>query len=283
MNRGSRLTFVVAGPQRTGTSWLDMALRTHPALQLPRLTKETFYFDRDYSPDLAQYFQRYFPEVEDGRLLGEVSPTYFHDTAARARLRDAFPDLRVVILVRDPIERTYSLFRHEVAKGRSPDDLVRAIEANPAIVESGRYATHCPLWMATFGERNVLLIDNRQIASAPDSVMHTLCSFLDIAPRTLPEALKVPIGEGQVPRFPRLAKVAAAAALALRRQHMDRVVEWAKALGLKRVYRGGDLRRLTMSDAERSLLSSVHAADVDFFEHFAAAGTRPQPVSGGQR
>jgi hypothetical protein len=60
---------------------------------------------------------------------------------------------------------------------------------------------------------------------------------------------------------------------------MDRIVEWGKALGLKRVYRGGDIRRLTMSEAECEFLRSVHADDVDFFERFAAAGTRAWPGS----
>ncbi|MBX3504007.1 MAG: sulfotransferase [Parvibaculum sp.] len=271
----NRLSFVVVGPQRTGSSWLDKALRVHPGLLLPKFTKETFFFDqRTHEDPAAAYFARYFPDAAPGQLLGEVGPTYFHCAAARRRLKELFPDLRIVILVREPAARTFSLFRHEVAKGRSPDDLQQAIDLNPEIVESGRYALHCKAWQDDFGSENVLLLDNDRIATDPEGAIAAVFDFLGAGRVPLPEERREKFGEGKVPRFRFLAKTATALALAMRRAGLDRLVEAGKAMGLKKVFDGGDLTRLHASPDERALLERIHAEDCAFFRAFKAGQTR---------
>ena len=260
-----KLDFVIVGPQRTGTSWLDRALRTHPDIALPSLTKETFAFDSEKATDTSKYFQRYFANAEPTQKAGEVGPTYFHNPVARARLRAEFPRLKIIILLRNPVARTYSLFRHEVAKGRSPDDLYRAIEQNPEIIESGRYAKHVPAWQRDFGEDNVLLLRFEDIESRGEHLITDVQSFFGVIPRPLDPKLLEKYGFGVVPRIQILATLAARLARILRQAGLDRLVEIAKRMGLKPLFfRGGDASKLDMTEEQRAFLEKVHADDITF-------------------
>jgi hypothetical protein len=261
-----KLHFIVAGPQRTASSWLDRALRTHPQIRLPNLTKETFFFEKQATNSVACYFDRYFPNAPDECLLGEVAPTYFHNRQARTKLKELFPQLRIIILLRNPVERAFSLFRHEVAKGRSPDDLVQAIRLNPTIIESGRYATLCPEWQTTFGPSNVLLVNNAQIKFRPQQIVNKVYQFLGTSSETLPAPLQGKYGEGKVPRLQALARMAALVACRLRAAGFDRVAETGKALGLKVVYSGGDQSKLNATQEQREHLSALLAPDIVFVE-----------------
>jgi hypothetical protein len=113
------LNFVIAGAQKCGTSSLDALLRAHARLQMARV-KETHFFDNeqrrwdrpDYR-DLDAYFT-----AADGRLRGEATPITLYWRPAIRRLRDYNPDIRLIVLLRDPVERAYSNWRKEFTLGR---------------------------------------------------------------------------------------------------------------------------------------------------------------------
>jgi len=119
-SEGFRLDFVSVGPQRTGTSWLHRYLRLHPMLAFPLHVKETKFFDARFEKGFDWYW-KHFGDPSQNTKRGEIAPTYFHSAEALARL-SKFEGLRVVIHLRDPIARTWSLFRHHRNKGRVPND-----------------------------------------------------------------------------------------------------------------------------------------------------------------
>jgi hypothetical protein len=261
----NKLDFVIVGPQRTGSSWLDRALRDHPDIAMPNLSKETFFFDDPANGSLTDYFNRYFADASAELQAGEAGPTYFQNAAARDRLGDAFSDLKIIILIRDPVERTFSLFRHEVAKGRSEDDLVQAMAGNPEIVESGRYAKHIPAWFDAFGEKNILLVNFEDIERRPDELVKGIQRFIGVSEQSLSPDLFDKYGAARIPRVQTIATLAAAASRGLRRAGFDRIVELAKSLGLKdKIFSGGDASRLKISDDYRRILEKAHAEDINY-------------------
>lgn len=258
-----QLDFVCIGPQRTGSSWLDRALRTHPDIILPSAVKETFFFDR--------YFDRgwdwYFKHFRDGRasgVRGEVAPTCFESGEALQRLRDHRGDLRIIIMARDPVARTYSLLLHEYAKGRIGKDFEGALERLPRIADSGRYSVTAPLWEEVFGSANVLYIDQELLLKAPQEVFDRVCTFLGVALASLPPEALNSYGEGSIPRFWILAAIASRAALLFRSKGFHPLVNLGKRLGLKGVFRGGDREGLEMTDLLFRRLVEIHGPDIDF-------------------
>jgi hypothetical protein len=263
-DRVNLLDFIFVGPQRTASSWLDRALRSHPEIELPSLTKETFYFDTNFERGPAWY-QGHFPSASHRCLRGEIGPTYFHNDVARRRISERAPTVKVIIGIRDPIERTFSLLRHEHAKGRI-DDLETGLEAEPWIAESGRYAEHIPAWEATFGTERILYFWQSDTADDPERAYAEVCDFLGVAEHALPADSAEKFGVGMVPRFRAAARVAAFSARRLRALGLHRVVELGKKAGLRKVYNGGDPAEAMLSESLADKLRAVHAEDVEFLE-----------------
>lgn len=264
-NVENRTGLVAVGPQRTASSWLDRALRSHPQLQFPANVKETFFFDRYYDRGVDWYFS-HFEGGKGGEILGEVGSTYFESTEARERIRAVNPEARILIIVRNPIARSFSSFGHEYAKGRASGDFFEAVAQHPRIVEAGRYGVLAPEWERVFGREQVFYVIQEDIEANPQGQVDAICEFLGIEAVELPEELLGRYGQGTVPRFRSLAGVASRMASALRGAGLHRIVEASKRLGLKRVYSGGDRTALIMTGPVYEYLLAEHEPDIRFLE-----------------
>lgn len=277
------IDFLCIGPQRTASSWLDRALRMHPSILLPKHVKETFFFDRNYHRGLDWYYRLYCAPSSHC-LYGEVGPTYFESQEALDRILLTNANIRILILVRNPIARTFSLFCHERTKGRAPNDFFDAIRSQSRILESGRYSRIAPKWEAAFGIENILYIVQDDIRRDPDGQLRGIFDFLGIERIDLPPGFEERFGQGVVPRFRLLAMMASRTAAMLRAAGFHKLVELGKRIGLNQVYRGGDNAALTPSNAVMEFLSSEHEIDIDFLEarlgrnfshwRYAASNTR---------
>lgn len=127
-------SFLIAGAQRAGTTTLFRLLEAHPHLVRPTLSKGTGYFD-DHHHRGRRWYRAHFPLRWAGRLRAGGGPVHtfecsgyylFHPLAA-GRIARELPDAKVVVLVRDPVERAYSAHRHELARGFEHLDFTTAI------------------------------------------------------------------------------------------------------------------------------------------------------------
>lgn len=143
LTAGRRLlpSFLICGGQRCGTTSLYRALAAHPAVIKAVLHKGVHYFDVDYSRGMSWY-QGHFPTLRQAAGLEdrhgvrvqtfESSPYYMYHPHAVPRIAADLPGVRLVVLVRDPVERAYSQHAHEVARGfESEVDFARALAREP--------------------------------------------------------------------------------------------------------------------------------------------------------
>jgi hypothetical protein len=129
--------FLIVGAQRGGTTSMYRTLDQHPAILKAVLHKGVHYFDTGYDHSLGWY-QGHFPlraraalarrATGDVPLTFESSPYYmFHPLAAERISRD-LPGVKLLVLVRDPVERAYSAHAHELARGYETEPFERALE-----------------------------------------------------------------------------------------------------------------------------------------------------------
>lgn len=116
--------YVGVGAQKAGTSWWNRLIEAHPdVVDIPGQPKELHFFDRAWEtpPDDASVreYWRYFP-VPDGGHAGEWTPGYLIDFWTPQLLARAAPDARILILLRDPIDRFRSGLTHQLATSRKP-------------------------------------------------------------------------------------------------------------------------------------------------------------------
>ena len=137
-------SFLIVGAQRCGTTSMSRTLAEHPAVFSAVLHEEVHYFDNAYVRGLSWYrshFPLSAPARRRARAAGlspmafESSPYYlFHPLAAR-RIARELPSVRLLVLLRDPVERAYSGHAHEVAHGYETEPFERALELEQSRLE----------------------------------------------------------------------------------------------------------------------------------------------------
>jgi hypothetical protein len=223
--RAPALDFVVIGAQKGGTTTLFEHLRGHAELCLPA-DKEAPFFNRPelYSRGADHIFATYFPQpLPAGRLLGTVTPQYMCIAGCAGRLADAFPDCRLVAILRDPVERAYSHYRMAVRRGqedRSFDDAIADMLASPEALAAGRASTQLGETYVAWGEygrvlgdyldrfdrERLLLTYTADLERDPAMVLGSIFDFLGVAV-VLPDRLgeRYHVG-GSQRRFPNVQR-----------------------------------------------------------------------------
>ncbi len=127
--------FVIAGAMRSGTTALAAWLRDHPDVFVAPV-KEIHYFDRHYAEG-PEWYAAHFAGHRDEHAVGEATPNYLYQDVALERLRRDVPDVRLVILLRDPIARAHSHYLHRLSGGHEELSFEEAIEAEPERLAQG--------------------------------------------------------------------------------------------------------------------------------------------------
>lgn len=118
--------FIIIGAHKSGTTALYDYLSEHPHI-IPASDKEIHFFDLNYAKGLGWYrarfptsFQKFWFEKLRGRpiLTGEASPYYILYPHAPTRVKRLIPRVKIIALLRNPIDRAYSHYHHEIRKGR---------------------------------------------------------------------------------------------------------------------------------------------------------------------
>ena len=261
---GAQLALVGAGPQRAGTTWLYECLRGHPDLCFPRGVKETFFFDARFAKGWDWYHAHFDPAP--GRRRAEIGPTYFEDARAPHRIHAHSPGCRVIVNLRDPAARTFSLYLHHLKKGRVTGSCADAIRQKPEILDGSRYALHLPRWFQVFGRERVLVLLHDDIAADPAGVLDQVYAFAGLPPLPLPATARERVNAASLPRWPALANVATRGGDWLRARGLYGAVNLAKQLGLKRVYRGRPSGVPRLDPETRAGLVREFAADIEYVQ-----------------
>lgn len=232
-----QLNFVAVGPQRTGTTWLYECLRAHPQLCFAQGVKETFFLDEQFHKGW-EWYGSHFRHRLNGQLCAEVGSTYFDIPETTKRLWEHNPDCRIIINLRDPAARSFSLYLHHKKRGRLHCDFPDAIKKMPRIIQSSHYQTHLRRWIETFGQEQIHIVLQEDIAAAPEQVLERLYRFAGIAQVPPPAVAWERVNPASLPSLPVLARFATRAGELLRGRHLYGPIELAKRLGLKRVYSG---------------------------------------------
>lgn len=199
---GSAPSFLIIGAQKAGTSALFKMLASHPSISAPE-EKEHHFFDLNeaYERGFGEYLKG-FPRPRLFRkppFTFEATPSYMYFEDAIGRINRHLPTIRLVVILRDPVERAYSAwnmfrnFKNDVKykhlhDARTFDEAVNDEMAGRTslrahkYLERGHYAEQLQRIFATVGRERVLVLKYHEFKRDPAKVLDTLCLFLRVSP-----------------------------------------------------------------------------------------------------
>jgi hypothetical protein len=168
-------TFIVAGAQKGGTTTLHNMIGQHPGVFVSR-PKEIHYFDRHYDRG-PEWYASLFEPAAGQTAWGEATPIYMYEPLARKRMCRDLPDVKLVLILRDPVSRAYSHYWMNRSKGAEPlETFEEAVAAEPerhaseprrisaryAYLDRGLYADQLEALEAAYGRDglHVLLMED---------------------------------------------------------------------------------------------------------------------------
>ena len=178
--------FVGVGAQRSGTTWwFRGAIRPHPGFRRPfKPLKEVHFFDRYWNepapPDFAERYARLFPRPP-GAITGEWTPRYMCDPWAIRMLAEAAPDARILIMLRDPVERYHSGLEREARLYEQAGTFANIAIVGDAIYRS-MYHRQVQLVLELFGREQVLVLQYERCLDDPLGEMRRTQAFLGLEP-----------------------------------------------------------------------------------------------------
>ena len=177
--------FLGIGATRAGTTWLDRNLRAHPDLFLPE-QKELHYFDRHYDTGLYVY-TRWFRAGRD-KVKGEITPAYGVLPVERIRfIRAIMPDVRLIFIMRNPIERSWSEAVYNVRRAANVDnlddvplDVFRQLLDSEATVSRSDYLRTLDQWLSVFPQEQLYVAFFELIYQEPQTLLTAVFEHLGV-------------------------------------------------------------------------------------------------------
>jgi hypothetical protein len=285
--------FFVIGAPKAGTTALHAALTQHPRLFMSPVKEPKFFLCDGPPPDNGgpgdahsyrewiwrpEEYERLFDRAPTGTLRGESTPFYLADIAAHERIHRAVPDARLVVILRDPVDRAYSNWAHLWADGlETIGDFLTACAEEPRRTEAG----WAPFWqyLATglygrqlrhlyglFPRDQVLVIRYLSLVEQPRATLDTVCRFLGVEEGLIADVPARNVG-GYVPDslYSRSLRVAFRHGANLGRHFPPQV--WRKAsLPLQWLMQRTPQHRPELAEAERGQLIDYFDDDITIVE-----------------
>lgn len=177
-----------------------------------------------------------------------MAPSYFHSHQAPKRILDTLGRINLLIIVRNPVERSISHYRHLISRGLVGFDIKKAVAKYPEIIDASRYAYHLHRWEEVFGIGAVRILRQGTLKENPIDFVQQLCQTLGVSSMAPPEELLyTKINTATVPHLPIVARFGWHFANFLRAHRIYAPIELAKFLGLKRFFFGSNNERKSKS------------------------------------
>lgn len=200
------MEFLVCGAQKSGTTALADYLRGHPELHIPD-RKELHFFDDeavDWSnPDYRVYHQS-FGRDRDQRKWGEATPVYMYWNDAPARIWNYNKEMKIVLILRNPVTRAYSHWAMEYRRGNellSFEDALAEEESRCrselplqhriySYIDRGFYSCQIRRLWHLFGRDQVLVLKQEELISEPQQCLDKVLRHLVVDPFTINRVLE---------------------------------------------------------------------------------------------
>lgn len=139
------LSFLYIGAPRSGSTWLAASLSEHPQIWIPHNKEIHFFNDRmpypfEYKyPKGTEYYQRFFDKAPRGVKIGELSPLSYFDPNAAYRIHKHFPNVKLIVFLRNPVEVVYSSYLKRYQLEPREKSLELELQKNPYFLDLGFY------------------------------------------------------------------------------------------------------------------------------------------------
>ena len=191
--------FIVIGVGKCGTSSLSKYIEQHPEV-LPAAEKEIHFFNKKYEFGL-DWYKSHFPKISNQSqfITGESTPWYLNSLGVEKRIFQHFPNIKLIVILRNPVHRAFSQYNMHFQKGiekRSFENVVKSeikqirkikdlnLNYSPpgkGCLGIGLYVYFLERWMSIFPKQQFLILESEDLRKKPQQTMSKVFNFLNLS------------------------------------------------------------------------------------------------------
>lgn len=194
-----RPDFIYIGTSKAGSTWLFDLLARHPDVYVAP-TKGTYFFDHHFEKGWDWYLQHFSGSTNE-KKIAEISHSYLYSKLACERLYQMDPKLKLMVCLRNPVLRAYSMYLDGVRNGKWSGTFEQRIEDTPEVFEQGKYAEYLEPYFQRFPREQIHVFFFDELQSNPAAFANDVLTALDVNSIELPAALQTKVMPAGVPRL----------------------------------------------------------------------------------
>jgi len=197
--------FIIVGGMKCGTTTLHWLLNQHKDVFIPGSAEEEPHFftidDIEQNPDFflkskkgwecldfeknfnqyLKWYLNFFKAAKNGQIIGEDCVSYLSSKKAAARISSIIPNVKLIFILRNPVERTYSQYWHWVKTNRATDTFENTLQFSPGhLIQRSLYREHIELFLRHFKQKQMKFIIFESFVNDIQNTLNEVCEFLEI-------------------------------------------------------------------------------------------------------
>ncbi len=282
-NSEFKIDFIGVGAEKSGTTWIAEALKEHPQVVMSYV-KEVLFFNKEeflhkknegwnYEKGL-EWYAKQFPPKPEGKILGEFSVYYLWDKGTAELIHKHFPNVKIIVCLRNPTDRTYSQFwwYRKHLNLEKLQIFEEALESQPVYIQRSMYYHQLKRYFDLFPRENIHVIKFDDIANKPAEVIKNLYSFLEIDNSFEPTIIDKKVNPSLNHKFKLVSKIIHIP-IKLEKSRYEKLLTWMKHVKVYDLIRYVYYRFNTqeykyppMSKLTREKLDSLFLPDIEKIE-----------------
>jgi len=269
------IDFIGIGTSKAGTTWVSEMLDAHPEICMSEPKEVNFFNEQDnyytnihnpnYDKDFSWY-KKHFLHWRTGQIIGEFTPKYLPDMKAPLRIKNAFPDVKLIVCLRNPVERAFSQYNFiKYFKKKEIRSFEEVIRKEPQYIEKGLYCKHLNRYFQYFNKHQFHIIWFEDIKNHPDEVLKSLFRFLGTDETFKPLNAHKKINAARQSRFHQIPQLMDKFTNVLTHNKLSFIIKAIKKTGVHTVVKKANVQKITylpMPAEARHFLRQQFAEDI---------------------
>lgn len=260
-----RVNFLGIGALKAATTTLYMLLEEHPQICMPNNIKEVDFFSRYHHRGSDWYYGLFNPTA--GQICGEISPSYLYYPSCAERIAALLPEVKMILILRDPVRRIYSQYTHFRQQSYYRGDFATFLVEHPNALERSLYHQQLRRYLDHFAREQIRIILFETFVAQPETTIAEVYRFIGVDDRFHPPLRRS--SPSTVPRLPWLYSLGSRTMTLLRHWQLVPLVAAIRRSGLQRWMLSrpaGEVSFPPVGEAERRRLVARIEPDLEALE-----------------
>ena len=187
MNKSNfKVDFIGIGEGKSATSWIFKCIKEHPQI-CGAIPKETHFFDRHYEDGIERY-KKFFSHCKERKIKGEYTPGYLRHQETAKRIKQHFPQAKLICCLRDPLGILISRYYFRYSRGKSDSILDLNSYLKEINLERVKYFKNLTRFLKLFPRKQIIVLLYEDIEKNPQKFIQEIYKFLEVDSSIVPES-----------------------------------------------------------------------------------------------